>query len=186
MIKWKKRRASPPRRTAIRRARSVRQRKEKREGNSHANNSPRMRIQELEEARVDALVPASFTTNKFSEARPPQHGRGGYIPSTQQIAHNGWESYPEPTETGVNSGPRRPFMGRCRVCGEVGHMARNCDTKVCYVCAQPGHLANQCPSRQGEGNVGMTASRNLQETQGAGVLAAIQAVPAEPSATIGG
>ena len=40
-------------------------------------------------------------------------------------------------------------------------MARDCNAKVCYACAKPGHFANRCPSRQGEGNVGMTANRNF-------------------------
>ena len=156
-----------------------------------------MRIQEVEEARVDALVPAFFSANRFSEARPPQHGRVGYLPSAQQVTHNGRENYPKPTQTGINSEPRRPFTGRCRVCGEVGHTARDCDAKVCYASAQPGHFANRCPSRQGKGNVEITASRNLPaitgprvpevgETQGAGVFAAIQAAPAGPTATLGG
>ena len=38
---------------------------------------------------------------------------------------------------------------RCRICGELGHQAKNCPkvgNDTCYLCAETGHLGSSCPS----------------------------------------
>ena len=42
----------------------------------------------------------------------------------------------------------------CRICGIVGHLARNCpsapaETRTCRVCGAVGHIARNCPDQDG-------------------------------------
>ena len=46
----------------------------------------------------------------------------------------------------------------CRICNEVGHLARNCpqappreETRKCHICGEVGHIARYCPENTGDG-----------------------------------
>ena len=51
---------------------------------------------------------------------------------------------------------KKPFKGKCRKCGIVGHKASDCRSNkkgICFECGEDGHFARDCPKRnKGTGN----------------------------------
>ena len=40
------------------------------------------------------------------------------------------------------------FKGKCNNCGEEGHSATKCETKICYNCKEIGHTAADCTNNR--------------------------------------
>lgn len=70
-------------------------------------------------------------------------------------------------------GPKKPFKGRCRNCGEQGHQAVECDKEKksgCYECGKEGHMARDCPEKKNKENnknffIGMCYCQEVGESE---------------------
>ena len=63
----------------------------------------------------------------------------------------------------------------CRICNEVGHLARNCpqappreETRKCHVCGEVGHLARNCPNAEDGGDYDGGEGAGGRRRKGAG------------------
>lgn len=96
--------------------------------------------QELREHLQSYDSSVAANAEKKHTAPEPNHTRNA--PATSMSA-----SWTPVKSSAANTAPKaaQPSVRQCFVCGEPGHLVRECPNKRCFKCNEVGHFASNCP-----------------------------------------